>query len=259
MIPIGADGVEPNSNNVGASSDYPLAASHDFTNYTEPTVEIEGVTYNVVYTADDFMDLEMEAGKKYILANDIVLDVPAEKFDTTNTSNGTCVALAGDGAEFYGNGKTITAELPGDNYLYMTNGGTTKNVNITGVFRGVVIMNANQTVYLENVVSGGKGVVYALNTAEGNSTQDLVATNCTFNGWSSWSLLKSATFTNCKFGQGSEYSNVSGRLLRPYVNTVFDGCDFCSKCYIDLSALLAEQMVTIKNCTVNGVKITAEN
>ena len=120
-------------------------------------------------------------------------------------------------------------------------------------------MSAKETVYLDNVVSGGKGVVYALNTGEGDSTQDLVATNCTFNGWSSWSLLKSATFTNCTFGQGSEYSNVVGRLLKPYVNTVFDGCDFCSKCYIDLSALGADQKVVLKNCTVKGVKMTAEN
>ena len=214
-------------------------------------ISSEGEVKFASTTAD--LQAALADGKNVVLANDLAIK------EGITAPYGNKTALSQNGGVFDGNGKTITAELPGDNYLYMTNGGTTKNVNITGVFRGVVIMNANQTVYLENVVSGGKGVVYALNTAEGNSTQDLVATNCTFNGWSSWSLLKSATFTNCTFGQGSEYSNVYGRLLRPYVTTVFDGCDFCSKCYIDLSALVAEQMVTIKNCTVNGVKITAEN
>ena len=221
------------------------------------TVENVNGTWKVLAwtVAEDAASLAaaLAAGKNVVLANDLAIK------EGITAPYGNKTALSQNGGVFNGNGKTITADLPGDNYVYMTNGGTTKNVNITGAFRGFVIMNANQTVYLENVVCGGKGVVYALNTTEGNSTQDLVATNCTFNGWSSWSLLKSATFTNCTFGQGSEYSNVYGRLLRPYVNTVFDGCDFCSKCYIDLSVLVAEHKVTIKNCSVNGVKITAEN
>ena len=72
-------------------------------------------------------------------------------------------------------------------------------------------------------------------------------------------MLKSATFKNCTFDQGLAYSNAVGRIVRPYVNSVFEGCKFCSKYYIDLSALGADQVVTLKNCTVNGVKITAEN
>jgi hypothetical protein len=189
----------------------------------------------------------------------LVRDLTINNDEGITAPYGNKTALSQNGGVFNGNGKTITADLPGDNYVYMTNGGTTKNVNITGAFRGIMVMSATQTVYLDNVVSGGNGVVYAFNTGEGDLTQDVVATNCTFNGWSSWSLLKSATFTNCTFGQGTYYTNVFGRLGKPYVNTVFDGCDFCSKYYIDLSALKADQKVTVKNCTVNGVKITAEN
>ena len=172
---------------------------------------------------------------------------------------GNKTALIHNGGVFNGNNKTISATIGGDNYAVMTNGGTIKNLTVDNGFRGIVIMSATQTINLENVVSSGEGVCYALNTAEGTSTQDLVAKNCTFNGWSSWSLLKSATFTNCEFGQGTYYTNVYGRLGKPYVNTLFDGCNFCSKYYIDLSALGADQKVTLKNCTVNGVKITAEN
>lgn len=212
------------------------------------------VAPEVVNTTDE-LQAALAKGKDVVLAND--LTITPEQMTTAPYGNKT--ALSQNGGVFDGNGKTITANLPGDNYIYMTNGGTTKYLNVTGAFRGVMIMSPTQTVYLENVVSGGKGVVYALNTGEGDSTQDLVATNCTFNGWSSWSLLKSATFTNCTFGQGSEYSNVTGRLGKPYVNTVFEGCDFCSKYYIDLSALGEGQKVTLKNCTVNGMKITANN
>jgi hypothetical protein len=47
-------------------------------------------------------------------------------------------------------------------------------------------------------------------------------------------------------------------LVKPYVDAIFDGCEFCSQCYLDLSAFVGTK-VTVKNCTVNGVKITAEN
>ena len=190
-----------------------------------------------------------------ILANDLTIGTN----EAITAPYGNKTGLSHNGGVFNGNDKTITFDIPGDNYGIMTAGGTIKNVTATGVFRGIVIMSANKTINLENVVSGGKGVVYALNTTEGTSSQDLVATNCTFNGWCSWSLLKSATFTNCTFGQGSEYSNVIGRLGKPYVNTVYDGCNFCSKYYIDLSALGTDQTITLKDCAVNGVKITAEN
>ena len=207
--------------------------------------------YTVVSTTAD-LQTALAEGKQVRLANDLNIS------EGITAPYGNKTALSQNGGLFDGNGKTITANLPGDNYIYMTNGGTTKNLNVTGAFRGIMIMSAKQTVYLDNVVSGGKGVVYGLNTGEGDSTQDLVATNCTFNGWCSWSLLKSATFTNCTFGQGSEYTNVMGRIGRPYVNTVFDGCDFCSKYYIDLSIFVGTKVI-VKNCTVNGVKITAEN
>ena len=217
------------------------------------TLTEENVTYIDNHTA--YLQNVLKDGKHVVLSNDLTI------YDNEGITApyGNKMALSQKGGVFDGNDKTITSNILGDSYIYMTNGGTTKNLNVTGAFRGIMIMSANQTVYLDNVVSGGKGVVYALNTGEGDSTQDLIATNCTFNGWCSWSLMKSVTFTNCTFGQGSEYTNVTGRIGRPYVNTLYDGCDFCSKYYIDLSALEADQKVTVKNCTVNGVKITAEN
>ena len=228
--------------------------------YVESKLTDHAKTY-ITVVAPDVVDntanlqAALAEGKNVVLANDLTIT----DNEGITAPYGNKTALSQKGGVFNGNGKTITSNIAGDSYIYMTNGGTTKNVNITGAFRGIMIMYPTQTVYLDNVVSGGKGVVYALNTGEGDSTQDVVATNCTFNGWSSWSEIKSATFTNCTFGQGSEYSNVIGRLGKPYVNTVFDGCNFCSKYYIDLSGLKADQKIVVKNCTVNGVKITAEN
>lgn len=227
--------------------------------YVESNLTAHAKTYitvvapEVVSTTTDLQAAASE-GKNVLLADD--LTVSSSEMVTAPYGNKT--AVVHNGGVFDGNGKTLNMTIGGDNYVVMTKGGTIKNVTIDKGFRGVVVMSANQTVKLENVVCSGD-VCYALNTAEGDSTQDLVATNCTFDGWSSWSLLKSATFTNCSFGQGTYYTNVYGRLGKPYVNTVFDGCEFCSKYYIDLSALGADQKVTLKNCTVNGVKLTAQN
>ena len=228
--------------------------------YVESKLTAHAKTYITVVAPeliDNTADLQaaLAKGEYVALANDLTISL-AEMMDAPY---GNKTVVSHKGGVFNGNGKTISCTAGGDHYVVMTAGGTIKNLTIDNGFRGVVIMSPTQTVYLENVVSGGKGVCYALNTAEGDYTQDVVATNCTFNGWSSWSNIKSATFTNCTFGQGAYYTNVSGRLGKPYVNTVFDGCNFCSKYYIDLSALNADQKVIVKNCSVNGVKITAEN
>ena len=217
------------------------------------TLTENNVTYIDNHTA--YLQNVLKAGKHVVLSSDLTIN----EGEMMTAPYGNKMALHHNGGLFDGNKKTLSVTIGGDNYAVMTSGGTIKDLTIDNGFRGVLIMSPKETIYLENVVSGGDGVCYALNTAEGDSTQDLVATNCTFDGWCSWSEIKSATFTNCTFGQGKYYTNVSGRLGKPYVNTVFDGCNFCSKYYLDLSALKANQKVIVKNCTVNGVKITAEN
>ena len=217
------------------------------------TLTEENVTYIDNHTA--YLQNVLKDGKHVVLSSDLTIN----EGEMMTAPYGNKMALHHNGGVFDGNKKTVSVTIGGDHYAVMTSGGTIKDLTVDNGFRGILIMYPKETIYLNNVVSSGEGVCYALNTAEGDSTQDLVATNCTFNGWSSWSLLKSATFTNCTFGQGQYYTNVYGRLGKPYVNTVFDGCDFCSKYYVDLSALEADQKVTLKNCTVNGVKITAEN
>ena len=217
------------------------------------TLTEENVTYIDNHTA--YLQNVLKAGKNVVLSSDLTIN----EGEMMTAPYGNKMALHHNGGVFDGDNNTLSVTIGGDNYAVMTSGGTIKNLTVDNGFRGILIMYAKETINLENVVSSGEGVCYALNTAEGDSTQDLVATNCTFNGWSSWSLLKSATFTNCQFGQGTYYTNVYGRLGKPYVNTVFEGCDFCSKYYIDLSALGEGHKVTLKNCTVNGMKITANN
>ena len=205
-------------------------------------------------TAD--LQAALAEGKDVILAND--LTITPEEMPTAPYGNK--MALSQNGGVFNGNGKAISVTANGDNYVLMTNGGTIKNLNIDRGFRGVVLMYPTQDVYVDNVKVGvNDEVCYTINTAEGDGTHSLYVSNSALNGWCSiGTAVKDVTFTNCTFGQGTYYTNVYGRLVKPYVNAVFDGCDFCNKCYLDLSAFVGTKVV-VKNCTVNGVKITAEN
>ncbi|MBR5200165.1 MAG: leucine-rich repeat domain-containing protein, partial [Alistipes sp.] len=197
-------------------------------------------------------------GERVILANDLTIS-PEEM---TTAPYGNKMALSQNGGIFDGNGKNISVTAGGDNYVVMTNGGTIKNLDIDRGFRGILLMNPNQDVYVDNVKIGvDDEVCYTINTAEGNNGKhNLYVSNSTLNGWCSIgdACVKFVSFTNCTFGQGTYYIDVYGRLVKPYVDALFENCDFCNKCYIDLSAFVGTK-VTLKNCTVNGVKITAEN
>ena len=211
-------------------------------------------------TIDNTADLQkaLAEGQLVKLAND--LTITAEQM--TTAPYGNKMALSQNGGIFDGNGKNISVTAGGDNYVVMTNGGTIKNLDIDRGFRGILLMSPNQDVYVDNVKIGvDDEVCYTINTAEGaNGKHNLYVSNSTLNGWCSIgdACVKFVSFTNCTFGQGTYYTDVFGRLVKPYVDAVFDGCDFCDMCYIDLSAFVGTKVV-IKNCTVNGVKITAEN
>ena len=194
-------------------------------------------------------------GKNVVLTDDIT-NAPVN----TTAPYGNKYGIAQNGGTIDGNGYTLDFDAStGDHYGIMTSGGTIKNMTVTGVFRGIVIMNPTEDVIIENVVVGDEDMCYSINTAEGDGKHDLIVKNSTIKGWNSYgTAIKSVSFTDCTFAQGEYYTNVFGRLVRPYVNTVFEGCEFNSKYYIDLSAFEGTTVV-LSNCTVNGVKLTADN
>ena len=229
--------------------------------YVESKLTAHAKTYITVVApevVENTADLQaaLAEGKKVVLANDLTI-TPEEM---TTATYGNKMALSQNGGVFNGNGKNISVTANGDNYVVMTSGGTIKNLDIDRGFRGIVLMYPNQDVYVDNVNIGvDDEVCYTINTAEGNGTNSLHVSNSNLYGWCSiGTAVKDVTFTNCTFGQGTYYTNVYGRLVKPYVDAVFDGCKFCSKGYIDLSAFEGTKVI-VKNCTVNGVKLTAEN
>jgi hypothetical protein len=147
----------------------------------------------------------------------------------------------------------------GDDYGIMTSGGTIKNITIKEGCRAVMIMYPQQDVILDNVNIGGDGVLYPINTGEGGAEGvNLIVTNSTLAGWTSYGLIESATFTNVEFKQGTYYNNIYGRVLKPYVNTVLTNCSFVAHMNLDLSSLTNGHKIVMKNCTVDGQAVTAE-
>lgn len=223
----------------------------------------------IIENTEDLADA-LANGDDVVLSQDIS-DAPVNSV----APYGNYYGVALNGGVLDGNGNTLDFDIgelkngKADNYGIMTSGGTIKNATITGVFRGIMIMNPTEDVIIDNVTIGDEDVCYAINTGEGDGTHKLIVKNSTIKGWSSYgTAVKSVSFTNCTFAQGEYYTDVFGRLVKPYVDTVFDSCEFNSKFYIDLSqlgkdgdgnVLNPDAKIVLKNCTVNGVKLTADN
>jgi hypothetical protein len=224
--------------------------------YLESTLtyknQFEVVVPNSVSTAEELTEA-LANSKNVVLTHDVTAEA------ATTAPYGNKYAFKLDGGVIDGNGHELHMECYGDDYGIMTSGGTIKNVTIKEGCRAVMIMYPQSDVILDNVNIGGDGVLYPINTGEGGADGvNLVVTNSTLAGWTSYGLIESATFTNVEFKQGTYYNNIYGRVLKPYVNTVLTNCSFVEHMNLDLSALGAGHKIVMKNCTVNGQAVTAE-
>ena len=178
---------------------------------------------------------------------------------TTSVAGGNAGALV-DGKILDGNGYTININTPKQSThdcVFFTKGGTIKNVTIGGQFRGIYMTNLTSDLYLDNVVLDNVGYTFNNNTS--NCTKNIIVTNSTLNGWTSYgSGDYEVSFTNCKFGKGT--GAWSYAYIRPYTTTTLTNCNFETGFILDMSALeSADKTLTITNCTLNGVPLTASN
>lgn len=198
-------------------------------------------------TNSDTLVGALEEGKDVVMTDDV-------KIDPANMSNayGTTGINVKNGQTIDGNGHILDIQGAGGTWDsgISTTGGTIKNITITGSFRGIFI-NHNSThsekVVLENVIIDG--TTYTISCDQG-ANQGLEATNCTFKGWTSYAkTLGEAKFVDCYFGYGNGYA-----YCRPYAPTAFVDCEFEEGYTLDPRA-----KVTFENCTIGGVKLTADN
>ena len=205
---------------------------------------IDGVAYGAnetsktpVSTADELV-AALENNEDVYLVNDINID-PASM---SNAYGATGINIK-NGQTIDGGGHTLNIQGAGGTWDsgINTTGGIIRNITVTGSFRGIFI-NHNST-YSEKVVLQGvtiTGTVYTISCDQGKY-QGIEATNCTFNGWTSFAKTAGeAKFVNCYFGEGSGY-----KYCRPYSNTEFVGCTFCPGYAVDTTR--AE--VTFTDCT----------
>lgn len=204
----------------------------------------------------------LAAGEDVVVAKDID-EIPVETIAPYGNYYG--IKVAGNVVDGGGNAlsfdKGLMKNSKYDNYGIMTSGGTIKNVTVDGVFRGIMIMSATEDVILDNVHVGGTEIGYALNTGEHATVEgvDLIVTNSSFDGWSSFAGIASASFTDCTFGVGSYFNSWPyDSLIKPYVTTTFTNCEFAKNYYLDLSSLGAGCTVTLTGCTVNSQTLTAD-
>lgn len=171
----------------------------------------------------------------------------------------TTVAMKGGSLD--GNGNTIefnNGDSATTNYGIQATGGTITNIGVTGVtangkgFRAVVVAGDmdNKDIVINNATLSG---TYALNTAVISNPGKLIVTNSTLNGWTSFDVVTSASFTDCSFGASDGYANV-----RPYVNTTFDGCSFSEGFTVTRNGNETMEL-RFNNCTVGVDTLTAAN
>ncbi|MDY2942841.1 MAG: hypothetical protein SOT07_03995, partial [Paludibacteraceae bacterium] len=169
-----------------------------------------------------------------------------------------------------GQGYTLTTSLANSTYDCAINckGGTIKNLTIKGGFRGLFVNNPASDIVLDNVTFVNN--CYAINVNEAAAvanTYELKVSNSTLDGWTSFAgKLKQATFTNCSFGRGK--GGYTYADLVPYIPTVIENCAFCEgfnlwadeiEGYTGNGQTYSRSDIVLKNCTVGGVLVTADN
>ena len=215
---------------------------------------------NCVATSANSLASGLASGANVTLTEDITEEA------TATAPYGNNVGFVHNGGTLDGGGNAITVTGGNDTYAIMTYGGTMKNLTVDSGVRGIVLYAPTKDVIIEDVTINGPG--YGINTAEHPTVDgiDLIVTNSTINGWSSFAGIASASFTECTFGanttkfwEGQGYDSVYDRLVKPYVDTLFKDCVFKQKVYLDLSALGEGCQITLDQCTADGTLITADN
>ena len=188
--------------------------------------------------------------------------------------NYTGAQMVLNGHDLDGNGYFFNMEKSDVMFGVTTGKGHISNLTVNGynerntnskVLYGVVINKKDGDVVLYNVHVAN--TAYALNTQiSGESNYTLTVENSSLEGWTSYTGLKSAKFINTAFYIGDFFENEDPTVLnpwnatvKPYVTSVFDGCSFEKGFSFDMSELAKGATITLKNCTVDGVVLTAAN
>ena len=218
----------------------------------------EGEDGSKTYTTSETITLDVLASLTASMDSEDTVVLGGNVEETTTATGYGCADIVLNGGTFDGNGNTLSVDGSGDYSAIVTTGGTIQNLIIDNGFRGIFLQDMTADVYIDNAHLGGDGVCYCINTGTNTGDYSLIVTNSELSGWTSFAQIKSASFTKCKFGQGTYYNDIYGRVLKPYVNTELIKCSFIEHMNLDLTELVDGHKITIKDCTVNGQAVTAD-
>ena len=158
-----------------------------------------------------------------------------------------------------GNGNTITVSNTGSDCGLNAKSGTIENVTVVGTGRGIGTGSSGTykmdgDLYLDNVTVDGP--TYGINIGKGEGNK-LIATNSTINGWNSMDDVE-GTFTNCTFGKASQGAGANYAVWAIYDTITFNNCAFKDG-YQFFGRSTTTGVLTLNNCTHDGVAVTAAN
>ena len=166
-----------------------------------------------------------------------------------------------EGQTLNGNGKTLKSNV---NRMITIKYGKIENLVIdgensttaNGCKRGIFNDDNRTTGTLEINNVTIQGVGYALNLY-GNEGSSFVVKNSTLKGWTSFTGYASSSFENCHFGNGAYFNTTpDDGNLKPHNDVILTNCTFDNGFCLDFEM---NPSITLINCKVNGVLITAEN
>lgn len=178
-----------------------------------------------------------------------------------------------------GNDKVIEADFSATESQYIVlaqQGGDIKNVTIKGsnkrnaidkVQRGIFLDNITDDVTIEKVEI--TGVAYTINTNfkyDATKTLKLTVKDCpNLQGWTSPAGFNTVEFYNCNFTKGTYYNDATNAdpswnaCFRAATTTTLKNCTFQKGFYISLATMIEDGTLTLENCKVDGVVLTADN
>ncbi len=219
--------------------------------YTDGTTEEIRAEATTSVDSEEDLSSSLENGNNTILKNDVA----------------TTDKLIMNGGTLNGNGQTIDgSDYYADNYnssydcAITTSGGTIENLTVLNSFRGIGSGSSGDYEMTEDLIINNVTVdkgTYAINVGIGNGYK-MIVTDSVLYGWTSYSGLSLADFTNCTFGFGN--SSYMGNI-NIYDDSNFTDCDFedDGESGFWLSPVEAGVTITLDNCYYEGTLITANN
>ena len=217
----------------------------------------EGVSIEGTDKDETVIKIKAKDGDGYKVTNEDVTisNVTFDGTEITSDGHHSLINVQKDGmvidnCNFVGGGQATW-----NSSIYVTNlatgtSFTVKNSNITGSFRGILRESCGADIIVDNCEIDA---VYPININGGSKPSCVKVSNSKFHGWTSYSSITKATFTNTEFSKGkSGYNNIAA-----YEDTELINCTFSSdfKLYAQTSGFTW----TINDCTKGGVSVTAEN